>query len=80
MSRAFDEALRDAQAALAAQHERERSLIGRWALPSGVTFKVKVIDPKTRLALCCATGRCWDIPVDMLLTLRSEGELRWLGR
>jgi len=80
MSREFDAALREAQAALAAQHKRERSLIGRWALPSGLAFRVKTINPETRLALCCATGRCWDIPVAMLLTLRDDGELRWLGR
>jgi len=80
VSRAFDEALRDAKAALDAQHKRERDLIGRWALPSGLAFKAKRIDPTTRLVLCCANGRCWDVPVGMLLTLLKEGELRWLGK
>ena len=56
------------------------SLVGRWALPSGVAFRVREVDVPARVARCAAGARLWAVRADDLLELRRRRDLRWLGR
>lgn len=72
-------ALRATRRALARQHEREaRRLIGRWALPSGLSFKVVRIEGDRSL---CGNGReRWWIETATLTALVNARALTYLGR
>ena len=65
---------------LEADREALLSLVGRWALPSGVAFRVREVDVPARVARCAAGARLWAVRADDLLELRRRRDLRWLGR
>lgn len=79
--RRFRCAVRAVYRAFARERARkERDLVGRWALPSGVTFTVVRIDPQTGLALIANGLGRWQMPARELEIIRAEGMLRCLGR
>jgi hypothetical protein len=82
MSRAVREAIEDVKRALAGQKPKrpDKALLGRWALPSGLVFRAKRIDPLTRLVHCTVDVRCWHVEAEMLHALLDAGELSWRGR
>lgn len=80
MTRRVLRALRACRAALTRQIDRESPrLIGRWALPSGQTFRVVRIDGEG-LALVGNGRQRWFILSHSIRVLADAGQLRYLGK